>query len=49
MIRIRVYDDMMCEQRLEGSERIKQCGRTFQAERTVRAKTLGKKGACFTF
>lgn len=39
VVRIRVYDSMMCKQRPEGSERIKPRGRTFQAERIVRAKT----------
>ena len=36
------------KQRLEGDKRIKLYGRTCQAERTVTAKTLTQKSACFT-
>lgn len=48
MVRIRVYDKMIFKQRLEGDKRIKLCGRTYQAERTVTAQTLTWKSACFT-
>lgn len=40
MVRIRVYDKMIFKLRLEGDKRVKLCGRTCQAERTVTAQTL---------